>query len=279
MSALSSAWNLLERVAYNHGRKAGLTCLVLAILYLWFPIFVVTFMSFAEREVLTFPPSSLTLDWYLVFLDNDAAISATITSLQISFITTPIAVALSVLIAYAIDRYVFPGKSILQLVAVLPIVVPLIVVGVAMTIFFGIVGIQASFWTVVAAHVIRVIPFTVLILVPTLVAFDRSLEEASYDLGANELTTFRKITVPNIMPGVVAAGLLAFTISFNEFVYTYFVKDARTQTLPTYLWDQLRQHATPEVNVISVVFIVFAISTVLIAVALTNVERITTHDG
>ncbi|ELY32429.1 binding-protein-dependent transport system inner membrane protein [Natrialba magadii ATCC 43099] len=95
MSTLSSAWNLLERVAYNHGRKAGLTCLVLAILYLWFPIFVVTFMSFAEREVLTFPPSSLTLDWYMVFLENDAAISATITSLQISFITTPIAVAVS----------------------------------------------------------------------------------------------------------------------------------------------------------------------------------------
>lgn len=278
MSVLSSSWSFLERAAYNHGRKAGIACLGLAILYLWFPIFVVSFMSFAEREVLSFPPSSLTLDWYMVFLGNDAAISATITSLQISFITTPIAVALSVLIAYAIDRYVFPGKSILQLVAVLPIIVPLIVVGVAMTIFFGIVGIQASFWTVVAAHVIRVIPFTVLILVPTLVAFDRSLEEASYDLGANELTTFRKITVPNIIPGVVAAGLLAFTISFNEFVYTYFVKDARTQTLPTYLWDQLRQQATPEVNVISVVFIVFAISTVLLAVALTNVERITTHE-
>lgn len=277
MSSLRSLQGLVERIVYSHGRKVGVVIVLFGLLYLWLPIFVLGFMSFAERQVLTFPPQGLTVDWYFEFFRNDQAMSAVTTTLKVSAVATPVAVLVSTLIAYAIDRYTFVGKRPLQIVSILPIVVPLIVVGVAMAIFFGTVGISSGYWAVVFAHVVRIIPFAVLIIVPTLLAFDRTLEEASQDLGADELDTFVQVTVPNVLPGVIAATLLAFTISFNEFVYTYFVKDTRTTTLPTYLWDTLRQHATPEVNVISVIFILVAISLVMLAIAFTHVERIATQ--
>jgi spermidine/putrescine transport system permease protein len=274
MSTAPSLFGRVERLVYNHGRKLGVVAVIAGLLYLWLPIFVLGFMSFAERQVLTFPPQSYTVDWYFTFLQNDQATSAVMTTIRVSLVATPLAVFVSTLIAYAIDRYTFVGKQALQLASILPIVVPLIVVGVAMAIFFGSVGIASGYWAVVFAHVVRIIPFAVLIIVPTLLAFDRTLEEASHDLGADELKTFVQITLPNVFPGIVAATLLAFTISFNEFVYTYFVKDTTTTTLPTYLWDTLRQNATPEVNVISVIFILVAISLVLLAIAFTHVERI-----
>lgn len=232
-------------------------------------------MSFAEQNVLAFPPEGYTLDWYIVFLENDQAREAFLNTLKVSAVATPIAVFISVLIAYAIDRYAFPGRSVLQLLAALPIIVPLIIVAVALTLFFGTIGLSAGFGTIVIAHVIRIIPFAFLIILPTFMRFDRTLEEAAKDLGADEFRTFRRVTLPNVMPGIAAGTVLAFTISFNEFIYTYFVKDTATETLPTFIWDQIRWEITPEINVISVVFLGVAILTVLVAVGITNVERVT----
>lgn len=264
-----------ERVVERIGPKVGRGILVVVLLFLWLPIGVLVFMSFAEQNVLAFPPEGYTLDWYIVFLENDQAREAFLNTLKVSAVATPIAVFISVLIAYAIDRYAFPGRSVLQLLAALPIIVPLIIVAVALTLFFGTIGLSAGFGTIVIAHVIRIIPFAFLIILPTFMRFDRTLEEAAKDLGADEFRTFRRVTLPNVMPGIAAGTVLAFTISFNEFIYTYFVKDTATETLPTFIWDQIRWEITPEINVISVVFLGVAILTVLVAVGITNVERVT----
>ncbi|WP_241964283.1 ABC transporter permease [Halorubrum sp. 48-1-W] len=138
---------------------------------------------------------------------------------------------------------------------------------------FGLLGLP-DYVAVVIAHVIRTIPFATLVILPTFLSFDRGLEEASKDLGADEFETFRQVTLPNVFPGVVAGGLLAFTLSFNEFVYTYFVKGSGDPTLPVFIWNQIRYNVTPEVNVISVVFLAVAVSTVLAAVSVTRVELI-----
>jgi spermidine/putrescine transport system permease protein len=265
----------LERLAHHHGARVGRVAMGTVLLYLWAPIFVLVLMSFAERGVLSFPPQSLTLRWYGVFLANETAHRAILTSLRVSLPATVVSVTLATLIAYAVVRFGFPGRRYLQLLATLPIVVPLVVVGVAMVLFFGVLEVRTGYGTVLVAHVVRTIPFSTLIVVSTLLRFDRRLEEASMDLGADELRTFRKVTLPSIAPGVVAAGLLAFTVSFNEFVYTYFVKDTATTTLPVYIWDRVRYGVTPEVNVISVVFVLVAGGLLLVAVRLTEVERIT----
>jgi len=269
------AYEALERFVHNHGRRVGRLAMGLILFYLWAPMFVLVFMSFATEGVLSFPPDELTLKWYRIFLNNSEAHQAIITSLQVSVPVMIISVVLATMISYAVVRFDFPGKEYIQILATLPLIVPLVVVGVAMVLFFGILQIQTGYETVFVAHVVRTIPFTTLIITSTLLTFDTKLEEASMDLGADELRTFRTVTLPNIMPGIIAGGLLAFTISFNEFVYTYFVKDTATTTLPVYIWNRVRYGVTPEVNVISVMFVLLAVALILLAVALIGVEELT----
>jgi spermidine/putrescine transport system permease protein len=275
MNRLNTALRPLERIIHRYGSRMGRLATIVVFLFLWLPIGVLVFMSFAKGGVLAFPPKELTLQWYTTFLNNQAAISAIMTTLKISVVASLISVVLATLIAYAVDRFVFPGKDVLQLLATLPIVVPLVVTGIAMVLFFGAINFQQGYWSIVVAHVVRTIPFATLVILPTFLTFDRQLEEASKDLGANELQTFRQVTLPSVLPGIIAGGLLAFTLSFNEFVYTYFVKDSSTTTLPIYIWNQIRYNVTPQVNVISVVFLLLAVSLVLIAVSLTRVELLT----
>ncbi|WP_435156724.1 ABC transporter permease [Haladaptatus sp. DFWS20] len=272
MNQLNRVLRPVERVVHRYGSHLGRLAMILVFLFLWLPIGVLVFMSFAKGGVLAFPPKELTLQWYATFLNNQAAISAIVTTLKISIVASLISVVLATLIAYAVDRFAFPGKDVLQLLATLPIVVPLVVTGIAMVLFFGAINFQQGYWSIVIAHVIRTIPFATLVILPTFLTFDRQLEEASKDLGANELQTFRQVTLPSVLPGIIAGGLLAFTLSFNEFVYTYFVKDSATTTLPIYIWNQIRYNVTPEVNVISVVFLLLAVSLVLVAVSLTRVD-------
>ncbi|MFB6300768.1 MAG: ABC transporter permease [Halobacteriales archaeon] len=277
LPSLSGDRSVLGRIEWftqKYGATIGRGLMAVFFFYLWAPIVVLVFMSFAPT-VLSFPPEYLTLKWYGTFLNNDAAIRAIFLSLQVSLPVTVVSIALATLIAYAIDRYDFPGKGLVQVLATLPIVVPLVVGGVALIFFFGMTKIDAGYTTVFIAHVIRTIPFTTLIIVSVFLSFDRTLEEASMDLGADEFRTFRKVTLPNIMPGIIAGGLLAFTVSFNEFVYTFFVKSTATTTLPIYIWERVRYGVTPEVNVISVVFILVAVVLVLIAVGLTRAEAVT----
>lgn len=265
----------IERFVHTHAARLAGVVTIAVLAFLWLPIGVLVFMSFADGGVLSFPPDQLTLRWYRVFLENEAARGAIVTTLTISVPSTIVTVTLATMTAYAVDRYGFRGRGTLQLLSTLPIVVPLVVTGVALVLFVdGTLGLP-DYLSVVLAHVIRTIPFATLVILPTFVRFDRRLEEASKDLGADELATFRQVTLPNVFPGVVAGGLLAFTLSFNEFVYTYFVKGSGDPTLPVYIWNQIRYNVTPEVNVISVVFLAVAVTLVLVAVSLTRIELLT----
>lgn len=262
----------LERFVDIHAKRLAQITMLAVFLFLWVPIFVLVFMSFAAGGVLSFPPQELTLDWYRQFLENDAAIRSIVTTVKISPVATAITVTLATLISYAVDRLPFPGKGFLRMLATLPIIVPLVVTGIALVLFYGVIGFDSGYWNTVVAHVVRTIPFATLVILPTFLTFDRQLEEAAKDLGADELHTFVEITLPNVMPGIVAGGLLAFTLSFNEFVYTYFVKGSGQTTLPVYIWDQIRYNVTPEVNVISVVFLFVAAGGILVAVWLTRTD-------
>jgi spermidine/putrescine transport system permease protein len=267
-------FNWLETIVHRHGQKVGLVLMVTILALIWIPIGIVTLMSFADQGVLSFPPDSFTVKWYVRVINNDTAIEAVLTSLRVSLVATPITTLISLIAAFGIDRYDFRGKNALQMLLTLPIIVPLVVAGVAMTLFFNDIGLSSGFSTVLIAHIVRTIPFAALIIIPTVINFDRTLEEASKNLGADEVSTFRRVTLPNILPGVAAGGLLAFTISFNEFVYTYFVRDTSTQTLPVYMWGLIRDGITPEINVISVIFLILATAILLTAVSLTGLKQV-----
>lgn len=268
---------MAERYVEYYAGSLGRGLIVLFLLFLWLPIFIVALMSLAPG-VLSFPPSSLTLDWYVHYINNDQAISATMTSLKTAFIATPIAVALATIAAYGLERYAFRGKKPVQLLILLPIIVPLVVAGAGLMLFFYQIGLGKSYLSVIIAHVVRCIPFATLVILPAFMTFDSSMEEASLDLGANEFQTFFRVTLPHVYPGILAGAFLAFAMSFNEFIYTYFVRDARTEMLPIYIWNQISHGATPEINVISVLFIAMAILAVILAVLATNVERVATRE-
>jgi spermidine/putrescine transport system permease protein len=274
LSENRSILDRIENVTQRYGSSIGRATMLLAFLYLWAPIAVLVFMSFAP-SVLNFPPSEFTLEWYRTFLGNDAAHRAILLSLRVSIPVTVVTVTLATMIAYAVDRYDFPGKEYLQILSTLPLIVPLVVTAIALVLFFGVLNVALGYTTVFVAHVIRTLPFPTLVIISVFLSFDRTLEEASMDLGADELQTFRKVTLPNIMPGIIAGGLLTFTISFNEFVYTFFVKSSGTVTLPIYIWERVRFGVTPEVNVISVVFLLVAVALTLLAVAVARIEVLT----
>jgi len=268
----SSLFRIVERTIERRAVYIFKTLIISLVIGLWIPIIIVSIMSFAQDTLFQFPPKNLTLKWYFEIAKDPQAINVIMMTLKVSLVATPLTVIFAVLTSFGLSRYTFRGKNAINLLVTLPLIVPLIVTGVGLALFFGILDIGGGYFAIVLAHVVRTIPFATLVILPTLIAFDKRLEEAAMDLGSNEFQTFRKVTLPNIIPGIIAGGLLAFTISINEFIYTYFVRATGSKTIPVWLWNRIRYSLSPKINAISVIFLVIALSLVLISVFLTRVD-------
>jgi spermidine/putrescine transport system permease protein len=183
-------------------------------------------------------------------------------SLEIAVIASLVATALGTMIALALVRYGFRGRGLTNLLVFLPLSTPEIVLGASLLTLFLNRGVPLGFWTILIAHVMFCISFAVVTVKARLIGFDRHLEEAAMDLGANEWTTFRKVTLPLIAPAILAALLLCFAISIDDFVVTYF--NAGNQvTFPIFVWGAARVGAPPQVNVIGTAIFVVAVTAAL----------------
>ena len=196
------------------------------------------------------------IDWNSVLGIQDAII----TSLEVGLLATVVATALGTLIAMAIVRHHFVGRGATNLLVFLPMSTPEIVLGASLlTLFLNTTAIfQLGFVTIFIAHVMFIVSFVVVTVKARLIGFDRHLEEAAMDLGANEVTTFRKVTLPLIAPAMLAAALLGFALSIDDFVITYF-NAGGTQTFPIFVWGIARVAVPPQVNVIASAIFIFAI--------------------
>jgi spermidine/putrescine transport system permease protein len=243
-SVLIRAWRWLREHAINI--YAGL-----AIAYLLIPIAVIIVFSFndpAGRYNYTW--TSFTLDhWSNAFGLSDLN-SALLTSLKLAALATVISTALGTAIALALVRYEFFGRGPANFLIVIPMATPEVVMGASLLSLFLIYGLPLGFTTLLIAHVMFCISFVVVVVRSRLIGFDRSLEEAAQDLGADPLTTFRKVTLPLIMPGVVAAALLAFALSIDDFVVSNF-NSGTTVTFPLYIFGAFQRGIPVEVNVIA----------------------------
>ncbi len=258
---MSRAWKLVTRNALTV--YAMIVCL-----YLMLPIAVVILFSFnAPSGRFNYVWEGFTFDYWL---DWDAPIGlrdSVMTSIEIGLLATLVATALGTLMALAIVRHHFRGRGGSNLLVFLPMSTPEIVLGASLLALF----LQQSaifrqgFWTIFIAHVMFIVSFIVVTVKARLIGFDRHLEEAAMDLGANEVTTFRKITLPLLAPAMLAAALLGFALSIDDFVITYFVAGGE-QTFPVYVWGIARVSVPPQVNVVA-----SAIFIVAIAIALGNV--------
>jgi spermidine/putrescine transport system permease protein len=192
-------------------------------------------------------------------------------SLEIALVASILATALGTLVALALVRYGFRGRGATNLLVFLPLSTPEIVLGASLLTLFLQVKFVLGFWTILIAHIMFCISFAVVTVKARLIGFDRHLEEAAMDLGANEWTTFRKVTLPLIAPAILAALLLCFAISIDDFVVTYFNAGSRV-TFPIFVWGSARVATPPQINVIGTAIFVIA-TTVMLANVLVQTRR------
>ncbi len=231
-------------------------------IFLFLPIISLIIVSFNSASLTSLPIDGLSLRWYEAFLDNRSAWAALGTSLGVALVAAVVTTVLGVMAAYGLVRLKFPGKRLLQALIVLPIIVPHLVFGIDLLLFFKAIGISPNAFTVCIAHIVLAFPFAVMLISTSLSGFDPTLEDAAQDLGANERRTFFRVTLPLIAPGVISAILVSFTVSFDEFVVSFFVSGKGVVTLPLFLYSELRFSVTPEINAIST--FVLAISVLVI---------------
>ena len=232
--------------------------------YLLLPIAIVILFSFNNPSGrFNYTWQGFTLKYWQNWDGVPGLRDAMVLSIEIALVASLVATALGTLIALALVRYGFRGRATTNLVIFLPLSTPEIVLGASLlALFLNMTFVTLGFWTILIAHIMFCISFAVVTVKARLVGFDRHVEEAAMDLGANEWTTFRKVTLPLIAPAILAALLLCFAISIDDFVVTYFNAGGRI-TLPLFVWGSARVGAPPQVNVIGTAIFVVALTAML----------------
>jgi spermidine/putrescine transport system permease protein len=251
------------RAAFN---SRALTWLAIGIfLFLYLPIIVLVIFSFSSATNVGVW-SGFSTRWYAELFQDAAIQSAFRVSLWVAFWSTLIATVLGTLAAIALERYRFPGRLPFDTAMYLPIIIPDIVMALSTLLFFVTFAVPLSRYTILVTHVAFNVAFVAVVVRARLAEMDKSLEEAAADLGASAWTTFRRVTLPILMPGIVSGALLAFTLSLDDFVITFFVAGPGSTTLPVRVYSMIKFGVTPEVNAISTLMLVG--STVLVVISL-----------
>jgi spermidine/putrescine transport system permease protein len=240
---------------------------IIAFAYLLVPIAVVIAFSFNN------PPGRYNYTWHGFTLDQwrnwdgvPALKDAMFLSLEIALLASVVATVLGTLIALALVRYGFRGRGATNLLIFVPMATPEVVLAAALlTLFLNVTVFTLGFGTILIAHIMFCISYVVVTVKARLIGFDRNLEEAAMDLGANEFTTFRKVTLPLIAPAILAGALLSFALSIDDFVITYFNAGSEI-TFPIFVWGSAQRGVPPQVNVFGTVIFVFALTLMVVNV-------------
>ncbi len=233
-------------------------------LFLYVPILVLIAFSFnAAKQTATW--QGFTLDWYRKLAGNKLLLDAVQNSLIVALLTTLISTVIGTMAALALGRSDFKGKTATQAMLFLPIVIPEIVLGAALVTFFGVAEFQLGLTTVVIAHVAFSVSYVAIVVRARLAGVDRSMEEAAMDLGANPIQTFFRVTLPLILPGILAGALLVFTLSIDDYVITSFVTGVGSTTLPLKIYAMIKVGVTPEINAVSTLLLLATIVLIVLA--------------
>jgi spermidine/putrescine transport system permease protein len=233
------------------------------LVFLYLPIVVMIAMAF-NRSALYEMPFTFDLVWFRALAHNERLLQASWNSVWIACVNTVIATVLGTLAAYAFARYEFRAKRLLQLMLFPPITIPWLIIGTSMLIFFFWTGIGRGLHAILLGHVALSLPYVIVVVGARLANFGPQLEEAAASLGATPWQTFWRITVPVLLPGIVAAALFAFAVSFDQFVISYFLAPPGTSTLPVEIYTSIRKGFTPEINAISSIIILISMGLMLI---------------
>lgn len=246
------------------------TVLALSLMFLFIPLFVIIFYSFNESKDTTFTGFSFV--WYeKLFLDSGDLWSSLWNSLFVAITSSLTATVLGTLAAIGITWYKFFGKSYIQSISFLPMVLPEVIMGISLLIFFSGIKMSLGLLTIYIAHTTFCMPFVYLMVSARIDEFDYSIIEASHDLGANELQTLFKVIIPAIMPGIISGFMMSVTMSLEDYVITFLVSGPGSTTLPLYVYSMIRFGVSPVINSLSFVLILIICSiTILLRNGLKN---------
>ncbi|MDR2192478.1 MAG: ABC transporter permease subunit [Endomicrobium sp.] len=236
----------------------------LIFIFLYAPIAVVVLFSFnSSKRNIVF--ENFTLKWYGEIFYNDALLDSFFTTLAVASASTLIAVVIGTLTAIAMFRYKFKGKSIIDALLYVPVVMPEIVLGISLLSSFALAHVPLGFVSLIIAHATFSIPFVVFTVQARLSGFDRSLEEAAMDLGANRIRVLTGITIPVIFPGIISGAALAFTLSIDDFIISFFTTGASAVTFPLKIMESVRSGIRPDVYALSALIMLATFIAVIIA--------------
>ena len=243
--------------------------LLMTLLYgfLYLPLVVLVVLSFNDANRSSVSWQGFSVKWYGEMIRDPAILSAVATTLVIAALATAISVALGTLLALGLERYT--RSAVIDGAVYVPILVPDIVTGIALLSFYSLIHFSLGIGSIVIAHSVWGIAFAAAIIRTRLRGFDRSIEEASLDLGVKELPTFFKVTLPVIWPGILAAALVVFTLSVDEFVIAYFTS-GQTVTFPIQVYSMIRFGVTPEINAVATAMLSFSMILIVLALVVSR---------
>jgi spermidine/putrescine transport system permease protein len=247
----------------RHARRALLsrtrwslshTVLALVVIFLFLPLVVTVIYSFNKAKGMVW--SGFSLGWYKkLFFDSEKLWTSFGNSFIIAFASAFVATVLGTLAAIGVNWYKFRGRMYIQTISFLPMVLPEVIIGISMLIFFSAINVPLGMLTIFIAHTTFCLPFVFLMVLARLDEFDFSIIEAAHDLGASERQTLFRIIIPAIMPGIMSGFLMAVTMSLEDFVITFFVSGPGSTTLPLYVFSMVRYGISPVINALSLIII------------------------
>ncbi len=234
--------------------------IALVLLLLFLPIFILVAFSFNESK-LNVIFTGFTFDWYARLFSNTDLLDAFKNTILIAILSTSISTVIGVLSAVGLKKFQFRGHSFIDKLIYIPIVIPEIVLGIALLSVFTLARLELGFWTVLLAHISFSVPFVITSVRSTLYSLPKHVESAAADLGANRFQTFWRVTLPLIWPGIVSGALLAFTLSMDDVVISYFSAGPGTNTLPLYIYANIKTGISPDVNALTSLMLIATVTT------------------
>lgn len=248
---------------HRTGDWVGRGYLGLLLVFMYLPIAVMMAMAFNRSELYQLP-FIFDLRWFEALAGNERLLQASLNTVLVALANTVIATVLGTMAALAFARYLFRGKTTLQILLLPPITIPWLIIGTAMLVTFFWIGIGRGLHAMLLGHVALSIPYVIMVVGARLSSFGTALEEAAATLGATPWQTFWRITLPTLAPGIVAAALFAFAVSFDQFVISNFLAPPGVSTLPVEIYSAIRKGYTPEINAISTIIILVSMGLLLI---------------
>lgn len=258
----------------NRNGWVALTFHTLFIIFILAPIVVVCVVAFTPEGFLSYPTHTWSLRWFRAIADYPEFIDAFFASLWLGVLSSAIAVALSVPAALAIARHRFPGREAITALFLSPLMIPHVVLGIAFLRFFTEIGLGGTFTGLVISHIVIVLPFALRLVLASAAGMDRAIENAAISLGASGFTTFRRVTLPLIAPGVASGWALAFIQSFDEVTMTVFIASPGTTTLPVRMFLYIQDNIDPLVTSVSACVIAITVVFMVVLDRLYGIERL-----